>query len=313
MHAAEVSVRRGSGTFARGLWRLADPKISLASLASVALGTLAAAATGPLHEGWLAATVAAVLAIEIAKNASGEVFDFDSGTDLAVKPEDRTPFSGGKRVLVDGLLTRRQTIEIAAVSYAASIVLGVTIALLRSPEVFRLGLVGIACAYFYHAPPFRLSYRGLGELAVALCYGPLICLGTYLVQRQRLDDVPFYASVPLGILVAAFLWINEFPDYEADRACGKSTLVVRLGRRRARLVFCALVGVAFSIAALLPLTGLAPGAMGMGLLALVPGMTACRRILREPESTASLLPAQRDALLTFVVYSIGAGVGLLLG
>ena len=310
---AATAIGRRSETFAKGLWRLADPKISLASLASVALGTLAAAAIGPLHEGWLAATLAAVLAIEIAKNASGEIFDFDSGTDLAVKPQDRTPFSGGKRVLVDGLLTRRQTTGIAAVGYAAGISIGGAIALLRSPEIFWLGVAGVGCAYFYHAPPFRLSYRGLGELAVGLCYGPLICIGTYLVQRQRLDLVPVYASVPLGLLVAAFLWVNEFPDYDADRASGKNTLVVRLGRPCARLVFCALMGAAFSIAALLIAFRLVPGAMWLGLLAAVPGITACRRIVRDPENTASLPPVQRDALVAFVIYAAGAGLGLSLG
>lgn len=313
MHVTQVAVGEGTGTFASGLWRLADPKISLASLASVVLGTLAAAAVGPLHPGWLAATVAAVLAIEIAKNASGEVFDFDSGTDLAVRPEDRTPFSGGKRVLVDELLTRRQTTAIATVSYLAAVLIGSTIAVLRAPQVLWVGLAGIGLAYFYHAPPARLSYRGWGEAAVALCYGPLICAGTYLVQRQQLDAPAVYVSIPLGILVAAFLWVNEFPDYEADRASGKNTLVVRMGRARARFVFCALVAAAYAIAALLPVLGLVPGATWLGLLGLVPALVACRVVLRDPENAASLGVAQRSALLSFVVYAVTAGLGLLRG
>ena len=126
------------------------------------------------------------------------MFDFDSGTDLAVRPEDRTPFSGGKRVLVDELLTRRQTTAIATVSYLAAVLIGSTIAVLRAPQVLWVGLAGIGLAYFYHAPPARLSYRGWGEAAVALCYGPLICAGTYLVQRQQLDAPAVYVSIPLG-------------------------------------------------------------------------------------------------------------------
>jgi 1,4-dihydroxy-2-naphthoate octaprenyltransferase len=313
MHVAPFPIVERPGAFASGLWRLADPKISLASLSSVALGALAAAAAGPLHAGWLAATVAAVLAIEIAKNASGEVFDGDSGTDRAVKPQDRTPFSGGKRVLVDGLLTRGQTGAIATVSYLAGIFLGLAIAWLRAPEVLWLGLVGVGCAYFYHAPPAQLSYRGLGEIAVAVCYGPLICAGTYVVQRQQLDATPLYASIPLGILVAAFLWVNELPDSEADRACGKNTLVVRLGKDLASLVFAALVAVAFAIAALLPAAGLLPWTTWPGLLALVPALVACHVVRDDPTNAASLLPAQRHALLAFVVYALGTGAGLLLG
>ena len=96
--------------FGLGLWRLADPKISLASMASLFLGACASAATGPLHWGWLAFTVLGIFCIEVAKNASGEIFDFDSGADPGVAPEHLTPFSGGKRVLVEALLTRSQTI-----------------------------------------------------------------------------------------------------------------------------------------------------------------------------------------------------------
>ena len=145
-----------------GLWHLADPKISLASAASMLLGASAAAVGGPLHLGWLALTALGIFAIEVAKNASGEVFDFDSGADPGVAPEDRSPFSGGKRVLVDGLLTRRQTIVVAAAGYAIGILIGLSIVICREPRVLWLGLGGIACAYAYHAPPARLSYRGLG-------------------------------------------------------------------------------------------------------------------------------------------------------
>jgi 1,4-dihydroxy-2-naphthoate octaprenyltransferase len=301
------------GKFVRGLWRLADPRISLASLASVALGTLAAAGDGPLHAGWLAATVAAVLAIEIAKNASGEIVDFDSGTDLAVTAEDRTPFSGGKRVLVDGLLTRRETAAISATAYVAGIVIGLVIAWLRAPAVLWLGLAGVACAYFYHAEPLKLAYRGLGELAVGLCYGPLIASGAYLVQRQRLDWALLWLAVPLGLLIGAFLWINEIPDCAADRAAGKRTLVVGVGRVRASRIFCALIGAAFAVAACAPLSGAVPWTAWLGLLGLVPAVTACRILLRHPESTPRLVPAQRQTLLAFVVFALGAGLGLLLG
>jgi 1,4-dihydroxy-2-naphthoate octaprenyltransferase len=98
-----------------GIWRLADPKVSLASMASMFLGACAAAHDGPIAWGWLALSVPGIFFIEAAKNASGEVFDFDSGADTGVAAEDRSPFSGGKRVLVDGFLTRRQTVTLAGV------------------------------------------------------------------------------------------------------------------------------------------------------------------------------------------------------
>lgn len=298
-------------TFGAGLWRLADPKISLASMASIALGAAAAAHDGPLSWGWLALTAAGIFFIEVAKNASGELFDFDSGADLAVAPEDRSPFSGGKRVLVDGLLTRRETMGIAVIAYVLGAVAGLFIAAAREPRVLWLGLGGMALAYFYHAPPFRLSYRGLGEAAVAVSYGPLICAGTYLVQRGRMPAEVLLISLPLGLLIAAFLLINEFPDAAADRGAGKRTLVVRLGRPRAARLYVAVVGAAFLGLAALPWMGLPPGAR-LGLIAVPWGAAAARRLLREPGVTARIVPAQAWTLACFVLMAAGAGLGLLL-
>ncbi|HTM21360.1 MAG TPA: prenyltransferase, partial [Kofleriaceae bacterium] len=250
-----------------GVWRVSDPKITLASAAGMLLGAALAAHAGPLHWGWLAATVAGIFCIEAAKNASGEIFDWDSGADQAVADEDRSPFSGGKRVLVDRLMTRRQAAGVAAAFYLVGGALGAVIVLGREPAVLWLGLAGAALAFFYHAPPLALSYRGLGELAVALSYGPIITSGTYLVQRGRIDPAVLLASAPLGLLVGAFLWVNEFPDRRADAAAGKRTMVVRLGARRAAIGFAVVVGAAFAGLALLPLAGLPAAVLG-GLIGL---------------------------------------------
>ena len=296
--------------FRKGFWRLADPKISLASLASMFLGACAAAAVAPLHFGWLLLTVLGIFAIEVAKNASGEIFDFDSGADLSVLEADRSPFSGGKRVLVDGLLTRRETIWIAGVCYALGLTAGLIIALGREPRILVLGLAGLACAYGYHAPPLKLSYRGWGEGVVGLCYGPLIALGTFLVQTGFFSQTVILASVPLGILIAAFLWINEFPDAAADAAAGKRTWVVRLGRRRASRVFGGLLAAAFLWTGGLPWMGLPPFVL-LALVAWIPAVAAARCLMRHYDRTAKIIPAQAQTLLSFVLYAAGCGVGFL--
>lgn len=303
-------VTPGSRNIGGGLWRLADPKICLASMASIFLGACAAGADGPLHAGWLAATILGIFCLEVAKNASGEIFDFDSGADAAVAPEDRSPFSGGKRVLVDGLLSRPQTAAIAAAAYLLGAGTGLAIVWGREPRVVWLGLVGAACAYFYGAPPVRLSYRGLGETAVAACYGPLICGGTYLVQRGSLTPQVVWLSLPLGLLIAGFLWINEFPDTRADRVAGKRTLVVRLGPRRASVAFAAIEATAFIALVALPLCGL-PRTVWLAALGIPPAVLAARRLLRHPESTPDLIPAQTATLLAFLLFALGAGAGLL--
>ena len=296
---------------AAGFWRLADPKISLASMASIFLGTCAAAAHGPIDLFWLSVTVGGIFAIEVAKNASGEIFDFDSGADLQIAPEDRSPFSGGKRVLVDGLLTRKQTAVIAAGGYLIGAALGLMIVAWRQFDVLWIGLAGVFCAFFYQSPPVKLSYRGLGELAVAISYGPLICCGTYLVQRGRIDIEPLAISIPLGLLIANFLWIDEFPDFASDAKANKRTLVVRLGRKQASKVFPIIFTIAFGMLLILPSFGL-PKQVLLGGIAVIPAVAAVRRVLRNPEQTSKIIPAQGQTLLAFLLYSLGAGAGFLI-
>jgi 1,4-dihydroxy-2-naphthoate octaprenyltransferase len=294
--------------FWAGFWRLADPKITLASMSSLFLGACFALKDGPLSIAWLAATVLGIFFIEVAKNASGEIFDFDSGTDLAVKEEDRSPFSGGKRVLVDGLLTRGQTKAIAVAAYALGVASGLAIVAFRQWNVVWLGMAGVGLAYFYHAPPLKLSYRGLGELAVALCYGPLIAVGTYLVQRGNVRAGIVWASVPLGLMIGAFLWVCEFPDYLADREAGKRNLVVRLGRIRASRAFALLVASAVASILLLPLAGL-PRTVTLGAVSAIPAWMAARRLLINPEYTHQIIPAQVLTLAAFLITALGCGLG----
>jgi 1,4-dihydroxy-2-naphthoate octaprenyltransferase len=297
--------------FARGLWHLADPKISLASFASMFLGACAATAVVPVEWGWLTATVLGIFAIEIAKNASGEIFDFDAGVDQAVAPEERTPFSGGKRVLVDGLLTRGETWGIALVCYAVGIALGIWIALARAPSILWIGSLGVLLAYQYHAPPLKLSYRGCGEFAVALCYGPLIATGTYAVQTQNALPNVALAAAPLGLLIAAFLCVNELPDYSADKAAGKKTLVVLLGRPRAVRLFGALEIYAFIMLAALPILGIR-SALG-GLIALPAAVLAIIQLSRTSTYGEGFVGVQRKALLAFLLCALGQGLGFQFG
>lgn len=195
----------------KGFWRLADPKISLASMASIFLGACVAAAHGPLHYGWLAVTILGIFAIEVAKNASGEIFDFDSGADLAVAPSDRSPFSGGKRVLVDGLLTHRETAVISLIAYLIGVGAALLIVAEREPKVLWIGVAGVVCAYLYQAPPLKLSYRGWGRtrgralLRTAYCRRNFSCSTRprHLGCLTRLDRARIaHRCVPLDLRIS---------------------------------------------------------------------------------------------------------------
>src|SRR5512138_2734419 len=141
---ATHALPRSTSSIGRGVWRVADPKITLASVASMLIATGAAVWSGPIAWGWLALTVIGIFCVEAAKNASGEIFDWDSGADQGVRDEERSPFSGGKRVIVDGLLTRAETAIVAGAFYAVAVAAGLAIVVVREPSVFWLGVLGVA-------------------------------------------------------------------------------------------------------------------------------------------------------------------------
>ena len=295
--------------FSAGLWRLADPKISITSAASMAIGAATAAGAPDFSWGWLGVLALAMFCMEVAKNAWGDIYDYD----LAVAAEDRTDFSGGKRVLVDGLLTRGQTWAIAAGFSAVGLALGALMVFLREPSLFALGCAALLLGWSYHGPPLQLAYRGLGELDVVVIYGPAIALAAYVLMTGQYAGTVVWASLPLGIFIAAFLWINEFPDYDADLSAGKRNLVVRLGKHRAsRLLPLLYMGGMLALA--IPVVGgILPAATGLAALALIPAGLAARWCWQDPTRFYRYRPAQPAALLAFVLLSAGISSGLLVG
>jgi 1,4-dihydroxy-2-naphthoate octaprenyltransferase len=297
--------------FREGVWRLADPKISITSAASMAIGASMAAESANFSWGWLAILGLAMFCMEVAKNAWGDVIDYDSGTDLAVAPEDRTNFSGGKRVMVDSLLSRGQTWLVAAISGAAGLTLGAAIVFLREPDVFYLGCAALFLGWSYHGPPLKMAYRGLGELDVVLIYGPAIAAATYILMTGEFSQDVVWASLPLGVFIAAFLWVNEFPDYEADRGAGKWNLVARLGKHRASRLLPLIYLSGLGLLAFAILRGHLPGAAALGALGAVPAAVAVHGCWQDPEGFHRRRPVQPMALLAFVVLSAATSTGIL--
>jgi 1,4-dihydroxy-2-naphthoate octaprenyltransferase len=228
----------------------------------VLVGTCVAWSEGNLHVGYFLLTFVGAVCVQAASNMSNDYFDHLAGTDESNR--ELTPFSGGSRVIQDGTFGARQVLIVSVILYVVGAAIGVYLALVRGWPVLWIGLIGVFVAFFHNAPPFRLYYLvpGLGELAVGLGFGPVTVLGAYYVQAQQLDLGALWASIPVGLLIAAVLYINEFPDYQADKSVGKKTLVVALGRERAVWGYMALLIAAYVMVVLgvalriLPLTAL---------------------------------------------------------
>jgi 1,4-dihydroxy-2-naphthoate octaprenyltransferase len=225
----------------QGFWQLADPKIWIASTVPMVVGAaFAFGSTGRFDLYWFIVALIAVYCIEIGKNAVNEWVDYKSGVDRFITPDKRTPFSGGKKTIVDGKLTLSEVVMIAVVTFAVACGIGLYIMFFKEMGIFWIGIAGVLLSIFYSLPPFKLAYRGLGEVTVGLTFGPLIVLGIYYLQTGRVDLSALWVSIPIGILIANVLWINQFPDYEADAQGNKRNWLVRLGKEKGVKVFALL-------------------------------------------------------------------------
>ncbi len=201
-----------------------------ATIVPVLLGIVIAASHGVFDLAAAALTVVGAAFVQLGLNVANDVFDTVQGADDAnVTP---TKFSGGSRVIQYGLVTLRQMATLATVFYVAAGLIGLVLLATRgSVALLVIGVVGFIVSLGYTAPPLKFVYRGLGEIAVAIGFGPLMLLGAYVVQTGgTLSWEPFVASIPIALLVALILYVNEIPDRRGDAHAGKRTLPVRFSR-----------------------------------------------------------------------------------
>jgi len=188
--------------------------------------------TGSFNRFYFFLTVLGIIAVNAGTNLINDYFDHTSGLDEINGNYNR--FSGGSRVIQNKQISPGKMLTAGITAFCTAAATGLYLNFKTAGNViFFIGITGIFLGYFYTAEPLRIGYTPLGEMVTGLCCGPLIILGSYYVQAQALSFSVFWISVPVGILVALILLINEFPDYYADRAANKKTLVVLLGRKKA--------------------------------------------------------------------------------
>ncbi|MBI2860878.1 MAG: 1,4-dihydroxy-2-naphthoate octaprenyltransferase [Chloroflexi bacterium] len=273
-------------------WRTAVriPFLTASGVPVLLGGAIAWFTTGSFQWGLFLLTLIAGLLIHTGANVINDYFDHRSGNDEANREFVR-PFSGGSRVIQLGLLSPVEVLAGALVAFFISALIGFYLAWTAGPLVLVLGAIGLVSSAFYTGGPLNWARKGVGELLVGLNFGILMTLGAYYVQTSSFSWLPVIAAVPVALLIAAVLYINEYPDYLADRQVGKNTLVVRLGRERATVLYALMMaGVYLSIAAAaaagaLPLTSL------LGLLTLPLAVRAIRYARKYHSSSFELIPA----------------------
>ena len=257
---------------------------------------------------WLALlTLVGGAAIHLGVNVFNDVFDTQSGADEAnVNP---TQFSGGSRVILYGLVSMRTMALLASAFFAVGIGIGVYLAATRGWDLLWLGVAGALIGFFYTAPPLRLVHRGLGEVAVAVGFGPIMALGAYFVQAREYALEPLLASLPVAILIALILYVNEVPDRPADAATGKRTLPVRWSKEAVIRGYEAAVVVTFGLIVVFAVTGLIVRPTLIALLAAPLALPVVRALRESYDQPYALMPAMGKNIQLHLVTGLLLVVG----
>ena len=287
------------------LWLVASrPRTLPAAVAPVLVGTALAISEDELRPlAFLAALIGSVF-IQIGTNLANDYSDARRGADS----EDRL---GPVRVTAGGLMPPRRVLTGTYVAFGVAVAAGAYLAAVAGPEMLVVGVVSIAAGVLYTGGPRPYGYAGLGELFVFLFFGVVAVAGSYYVQAEELVWEAFALAVPVGLLAAAILVVNNVRDLETDRRAGKRTLAVQLGRPRARLLFAAMLAVSFAACVAIPLAGGLSWWVTLPLLslALVPSLHRSVATRTDgPALNAALAAAGR----LLAVFSLLLSTGILL-
>jgi 1,4-dihydroxy-2-naphthoate octaprenyltransferase len=282
----------------------------LMSFLLVSLGTAAA-----IYEGFLNLTfyILAIVGVTLAQNAVNvlnDYHDFKTGVDARTM---KTPFSGGSRFLVSGLIKPRSAFRFGITSLLLAIPIGVFFIILRGAMLLVIAIVAGISILFY-TTTFARVY--LGEFLAGLNLGPLVIYGAYYVQAAGLSIGILAAGIAPGIMIAMVLYLNEIPDIEADAGAGRRNLPILLGRKRAAGIYAVVESFAVIWILIATLTGITPVPTLLALGCLPFALKAIRVTLKCYDDVHKLIPALganiATAYVTIALLTVGYLVSIVL-
>jgi 1,4-dihydroxy-2-naphthoate phytyltransferase len=235
---------------ARKLWlaALKPPMYSVAIIPIVVGSAIAYAETSQFNSGIFALFLLAAILILAWENLSNDVFDAETGIDVN-KAHSVVNLTRNRR-LVFGLANLCLGLGIAGI---------VAIALIQQdPTVLVIILLCCGLGYMYQGPPFRLGYKGLGELLCFFSFGPLAIGAAYYSQTQGWSWGSQLAGIIMGLTTSLVLFCSHFHQVEDDLAAGKRSPIVRLGTKRGAALIPWMCGLVFAIALVALLTNIFP-------------------------------------------------------
>jgi len=264
----------------------------------------ASAALGGVPIDTFKATVTMLFALlaHAGANVINDYYDAKSGCDAA-NDERVFPFTGGSRVIQNGVLSLRDAGVFGYALLAVVIPAGLWLTAVSAPGLIGIGLAGLVTGWAYSAPPFKLQARGLGEFGITAAW-LLIVVGSDFVQRHGFSFTPVAAGLGFALLVANVLYINQFPDVKADTQAEKRTVVVRLGLRGARWGYALIAGLCYAWVAAMIALGQLPVAAAVSLLPAVASFKAAQNLFACAAAPQQLVPGIKLTILAASLHGL---------
>jgi 1,4-dihydroxy-2-naphthoate polyprenyltransferase len=279
----------------------ARPRTLSAAFAPVLVGSALAWHDGGFNAAAAMLCLGFALLVQIGTNFANDYYDFVRGADTAARVGPRRAVAAG---LIAPATMKRAMIAVFVGAFAT----GLGLVAWGGPWLIAIGVASILCGIAYTGGPWPLAYHGFGDVFVVVFFGLVAVGGTYFVQAGRLTTEALLAGVPIGLLAANILVVNNYRDDETDAAANKRTLVVRFGRGAARAQFALSLAVAFAM----PLVFLARGYHAGCLLplALTPIAWTHARRLRESKTPSELIALLGATGKLLALYAVLFGAGL---
>lgn len=239
------------------IWILAArPKTLPVGLAPVLVGTALAIHQDEFRIGGFLAALIGALFIQVGANLSNDYSDARRGADT----DDRL---GPVRVTAGDLVPPQQVLLATWASFGVAALCGVYLIATVGWVILLIGAASIVAGVLYTGGPRPYGYEGLGEVFVFLFFGVVAVTGTHYAQAGRFDGTALALSIPVGLVAAAVLVVNNIRDIETDRRAGKRTLAVRLGRETTRRLYVGMLALAYVVACF---SGAVDGELSLALL-----------------------------------------------
>jgi len=289
------------------IWLMAARLRTLpAAIAPVLVGTaLAHELLDVFRPGAFVAAMLGSILIQVGTNLSNDYSDARRGADA----DDRL---GPVRVTAGGLVPPKQVLIATYVTFGLALLCGVYLVAVAGIELLFVGIASIAAGVLYTGGPRPYGYEGLGEIFVFLFFGIVAVAGSTFAQTETWPWEAFVLAVPVGLLAAAILVVNNVRDIDGDRRAGKRTLAVRLGRDRGRDLYAAMVYGSYLVAPLPWLLGpLSPWLLLCWLT--LPLAVKLVRSVRRHADGPTLNEALAQTGLLQLVFCLLLSAGILLG